>query len=83
MSIIQFHPGRVHLQASHHTRRAPRGRCGGTTLHKFHRWQICRSLDSDMALLALYTARMGWLKPHATKFRVWSVIAAPVAHERG
>ena len=40
-----FHPGRVHLQASHRT--LPRWRaagCGGTTLHQFHRWQICRSL---------------------------------------
>jgi len=42
----ECHQRRVHLQASQRTRRAPRGGCGGTALHQFHRWQICRRLGA-------------------------------------
>ena len=40
----RFHMDIVHLQASHRTRRAPRGWVWWHHVASFHRWQICRSL---------------------------------------
>jgi hypothetical protein len=38
--------------------------CGGTALHQFHRWQICRSLGSVLwPFPDVYGPVWGWLEP--------------------